>query len=619
MGFAVFGGQRDYRHGRSARALPRLLAGLSLTALGLGLGVSGACSLIVDFTECRDNNDCASIDGSGPVRACTSENICVEAAEIECTGNTQCGDLFGSSFVCGADEEGAARCVNTTTAECEPIIWPEDWDHDKVVILGTVMPVGELFAALVQPLENAVQLAIQDFNKTTELPGGRKIAWVACNSNGVPDLAVAASDHLANRLHAPAIIGPIFSENVIKVATEVTIPAGTFTITPAASSPSITTLDDDDLVWRPISSDVYQASAIADWVTKVQDPAPDSVVFLAKDDAYGQGLLIDAGGRIEQNVGSFTSITYSNPATLTTEELTAEYGAVIGQTFALAPDTVIIAGTSEAQEFILGYLLVWGDLPEAERPALPVFLVPHAGVPILESTLESVPDPLLQQLLYTKLAGVAPIIHDVENYMERNTLKGDPATAPALAAVDLATINIDPWIPGKGFLLEDVVYRNPIAGIRTEIDAIHGAGARVDAVLWNVGSARLLGALLDEGLLDEPAFCEIALSDGLLATHPATARGMHALLEFMPEGRRAPWAYLVGGASALPLLPAAIEAGGHVALGLGDHAYRELDGACGGAPPRNADVVTAAVRAIRAAGCEPATPDEARELLGLAR
>ncbi|MCB9754373.1 MAG: ABC transporter substrate-binding protein [Myxococcales bacterium] len=421
MGFAVFGGQRDYRHGRSARALPRLLAGLSLTALGLGLGVSGACSLIVDFTECRDNNDCASIDGSGPVRACTSENICVEAAEIECTGNTQCGDLFGSSFVCGADEEGAARCVNTTTAECEPIIWPEDWDHDKVVILGTVMPVGELFAALVQPLENAVQLAIQDFNKTTELPGGRKIAWVACNSNGVPDLAVAASDHLANRLHAPAIIGPIFSENVIKVATEVTIPAGTFTITPAASSPSITTLDDDDLVWRPISSDVYQASAIADWVTKVQDPAPDSVVFLAKDDAYGQGLLIDAGGRIEQNVGSFTSITYSNPATLTTEELTAEYGAVIGQTFALAPDTVIIAGTSEAQEFILGYLLVWGDLPEAERPALPVFLVPHAGVPILESTLESVPDPLLQQLLYTKLAGVAPIIHDVENFAVYNS------------------------------------------------------------------------------------------------------------------------------------------------------------------------------------------------------
>ena len=88
------------------------------------------------------------------------------------------------------------------------------------------------------------------------------------------------------------------------------------------------------------------------------------------------------------------------------------------------------------------------------------------------------------------------------------------------------------------------------------------------------------------------------------------------MLDFLPKGRRTPWVYLVGAGSALPLLPIAIEAGGHVALGLGDHAYRELDGASGAAP-RNADVVAAAVRAVRAAGCEPATPDEARELLGL--
>ncbi len=155
----------------------------------------------------------------------------------------------------------------------------------------------------------------------------------------------------------------------------------------------------------------------------------------------------------------------------------------------------------------------------------------------------------------------------------------DPATAPELAPVDLATINVDPYVPGKGFVFEDVVYRNPISGIRTEIEAIHGAGAQVDAVLWNVGSARLLGALLAEGWLSEPAFTEIALSDALLATHPASERGLRTMLAFLPQGRRTPWVYLVGAGSALPLLPIAIEAGGHVALGLGDHAYRELDGA----------------------------------------
>ncbi len=401
---AVFGGERGAR---------RIGA---LAIAGFAAGYLSGCSLIVDFTECRNNDDCASIDDDGPVRACSSESVCVEAAQIECTSNTQCGDLFGSSFVCGLGEEGAARCVNTTTSECEPIVWPEEWDHDKVVLLGSIMPVGELFADIVQPLENAVELAIQDFNKTTELPGGRKIAWIACNSGGVAEQAAAAAEHLSNAVGVPAIVGPIFSENVIEVASEVTVPAGVFTITPAASSPSITTLNDDGLVWRPISSDVYQASALSDWVLTVQEPKPDSVVFLAKNDAYGQGLLIDAGGKIEGGVSSFTSISYSNPATLTEDELVAEYGAVIGQAFAANPDTIVIAGTNEAAELILGYLLVWGDIPEAQRPELPTFLVSHGAVPILESALEAAGDPLLQQLLYTKLFGVAPIIHDPVNF-----------------------------------------------------------------------------------------------------------------------------------------------------------------------------------------------------------
>jgi len=220
-------------------------------------------------------------------------------------------------------------------------------------------------------------------------------------------------------------------------------------------------------------------------------------------------------------------------------------------------------------------------------------------------------------LIVNPTLGAYTVDDPAERVAHIPVLGRDPATAPDLAPVDLASLNIDPYVPGKGFALDDLVYRNPIRGIQIEVEAIHGAGAQVDAVLWNVGSARLLGALLDQGVLAEPAFCEIALSDLLLATHPASERGLRAMLEFLPRGRRTPWVFLVAGGSALPLLTAAIGAGGHVALGLGDHSYRELDAGRGGAPPRNADVVAAAARAIRAQGGEPATPDEARELLGL--
>ena len=217
-------------------------------------------------------------------------------------------------------------------------------------------------------------------------------------------------------------------------------------------------------------------------------------------------------------------------------------------------------------------------------------------------------------LLINPTLGATTIDDPSERVSHIPELGKDPATAPDMAPVDLATINIDPYVPGKGFAVEDLIYRNPVSGIRTEIEAIHSAGAHVDAVLWNVGSARMLGALLEEQVLPEPCFTEVALSNMMLSTHPASEQGLRCLLPFLPEGRRTPWVFLCVGSSALPLLETALAEGGHIALGLGDHDYREL----ADTPPRNAEVVAQAVRQIRAAGHEPATPDEAREILGIA-
>ena len=219
-------------------------------------------------------------------------------------------------------------------------------------------------------------------------------------------------------------------------------------------------------------------------------------------------------------------------------------------------------------------------------------------------------------LLVNPTLGAYTIEDPAERVAHIPVLGRDPETRPDLAPVDLASINIDPYTPGKGFAIEDLVYATSVRGLRSEIEAIHSAGVHVDAVLWNVGSARLLGAFLEMGVLGEPAFAELALSDVILSTHPASERGLRAMLDFLPEGRRIPWVYLNAAGNALDLLPAAIELGGHVALGLGDDPYLGLR--ADGAPPRNAEVVAEAARIIRSAGCEPATPDDARELLGLA-
>ncbi|MCA9688603.1 MAG: ABC transporter substrate-binding protein [Nannocystaceae bacterium] len=396
-----------------ARLLPRL-------ALGFACGALVACSLVLDFTECESNDDCVSAEPDAPLRAC-AENKCVAASEIQCESHTGCHALFDESFVCGTGESGAPECIKTATDECGAIRWPDEHDLDKTVIVGSIMPTTEQFSAIVQPLENAVDLAIRDFNGATELPGGRKIAWIACNSGGQAEGALASARHLAERVGTPAIIGPVFSDNLQVVAEDVTIPAGVFTISPTASAKSITTIADDGLVWRTIASDIYQAHALIDFVAREDDPGSLSVAYLAKNDAYGAGLLYDSADAIDALVGAQLALLYPNPAGMTEEELTPIFGGVVGKLFEINPDLVILAGTSEVVQIIQGYISTWAGMPDDSRPNMPRFLVTHGAVPSLTTIVETLPNPTLQALIRPQLLGISPVILDEENYSVFNT------------------------------------------------------------------------------------------------------------------------------------------------------------------------------------------------------
>jgi 3-keto-5-aminohexanoate cleavage enzyme len=66
------------------------------------------------------------------------------------------------------------------------------------------------------------------------------------------------------------------------------------------------------------------------------------------------------------------------------------------------------------------------------------------------------------------------------------------------------------------------------------------------------------------------------------------------------------------GANPFPLYAFAIAKGGHVAVGLGDHAYPEFD------LPSNAQLVERVVQMARSMGREIATAAETRALFGFA-
>ena len=68
---------------------------------------------------------------------------------------------------------------------------------------------------------------------------------------------------------------------------------------------------------------------------------------------------------------------------------------------------------------------------------------------------------------------------------------------------------------------------------------------------------------------------------------------------------------LVHGADQFPLCTLSLSLGGHVRVGIGDHAYRERG------EPTNEVLVEQVVAVTRALGREPATPEEARHRMGL--
>jgi ABC-type branched-subunit amino acid transport system substrate-binding protein len=449
-------------------ACSRNLAHLYGLAAAAGFTL-GACSLIVDFTECTSDAQC-NVDGaadwmcldgkcvppegstgspSGEPPASSSSGDAPPTTEpgettttgdttaqvtitttddsstgttdnttgpSGCTLNSECIAEAGDGWLC---IDGA--CVNALTAECNKLVLPED-NVDKVVFVGSIIPSSDPYAPLTLPLQNALQLAIADYNVTTDLPGGYGVGWVTCDDKGELDLALAAAEHLTGTLKIQAIVGPIFSEQVIAVAEQVTVPAGVFSITPTATAREITTLPDDGLVWRTITSDAYQANAIADRVLDLEMPAVGKLALLYKDDAYGNGLADDITARLMVPLGmDLTLHPYPDPTTLTPSQLMIAYGTVLSQAYGGMgedhPDTLILAGTTEVASLVHGTLLLWKD----EGVPLPRFIVSHGAVPSMEDTVKSpnVSDPLKQPLMGV-LEGTAPVIFDPQNFASFN-------------------------------------------------------------------------------------------------------------------------------------------------------------------------------------------------------
>lgn len=424
--------------------------------IGLGLPLGAACSLALDLSErqpCVDNDDCVYTTGQGScVNGFCEPPGTGQATETDPTmGDPTMGDteestgstLCSANSMCAEDERCSptGTCVSLLSTECTTIVWPDD-ERDNVEFLGSIMPVSPPFDALVEPLQNAHQLAIADFNDHATLQADQKIAWVGCDSTGGAEVAVRAAEHLRDSVGVNAIVGPVFSESVRQVAEEVTVPAGIFVISPTASAPSLSNFDDDNLVWRVTPSDIYQGNAIVDRFTLDLDidPSESRVMVLNKDDAYGNELRDIIGTALNGYFDNIYFASYPGPETFDDpEDSLPTYAEILAQALTedgvadaedyLNPEDhythIIILGTSEAEAFILGYLGLWAQQYFGMNMMipLPLITVSHGSVPQMEQIVLGAEEAGLGAVapfLFDNLRGTSPNIFDPENFEEFN-------------------------------------------------------------------------------------------------------------------------------------------------------------------------------------------------------
>ncbi len=152
--------------------------------------------------------------------------------------------------------------------------------------LGALMPMTGDLQVYGETSLNGVIMAVEQVNEAGGV-NGNTLDLVVGDTQTNPQGGVDAAQKLVSVDGATVVVGALSSGVTIPIATSVTSVNGIPQISTASTSPVITTLDDNDFLFRSVPSDALQGVVLAN-VTK--EAGHDSVGVLYINNDYGKGL-----------------------------------------------------------------------------------------------------------------------------------------------------------------------------------------------------------------------------------------------------------------------------------------------------------------------------------------
>jgi uncharacterized protein (DUF849 family) len=180
---------------------------------------------------------------------------------------------------------------------------------------------------------------------------------------------------------------------------------------------------------------------------------------------------------------------------------------------------------------------------------------------------------------------------------------------PAIAALNMGTMNYAKYSATKKDLVFDMVFDNKYEKIIRFLKAMNEAGVKPELECFDTGHTAGIKPLLDMGLLKEPL--QFSFIVNVLGGIPPHVESLQLQTKIMPPGSE--WEVIGISHCQWRMLAAALVLGGNIRCGLEDHLYLPN----GEMAKSNGELVEVAARMTRDVGRKLATVEQAREILSL--
>ena len=181
---------------------------------------------------------------------------------------------------------------------------------------------------------------------------------------------------------------------------------------------------------------------------------------------------------------------------------------------------------------------------------------------------------------------------------------------PEVAALNAGTLNYLKLKRDNDWAWPPMLFDNQVEKIERFIAAMDNNGVLPECECFDTGILRSVGMFEAKGMLRSPV--HVSLVMGVASGMPAKAAWLPLLIEEMTADMA--WQVIaIGRDEVWPLHRKAAELGGHVRTGVEDTFYLPDGSKTSG----NGPLVEALSTIVREAGREPASPEEARRILGI--